>query len=165
MLTIRPFAIDDYPSVMTIYQQGIDSGNATFLSSPPDWASWNQSRCADCRLIAEYHHKVQGWAALSLVASQPFFSGLAEVSVYVADDAQRQGIGHALLAALIDCSEKAGFWTLHAGIFPENKASIHLHEKNGFRILGVRDKPARMADGRWRDVILMERRSQIVGID
>lgn len=165
MHTIRFFQPDDYPSVQSIYLQGIASGDATFLSTPPDWPSWDKSKCNDCRLVATSNDQVIGWAALSPVASQPFFSGLAEVSVYVADQAQGQGVGNALLAALVECSEKAGFWTLHSGIFPENKSSIRVHEKNGFRILGVREKPARMADGRWRDVVLMERRSKTVGVD
>ena len=164
MLLIRPFEIEDYPAVKTIFQQGIDSGDATFQPTAPEWEEWNRSKLTDCRLVAADDGAVLGWAALTGSAGHAFFHGLAEISIYVARDAQGQGVGQALMQAMIECSEQHGFWTLTAGIFPENHASLKLHQKNGFRIIGRRERPAQMPDGRWRDVVLLERRSQTIGI-
>lgn len=162
MLKIRDFERNDFDLVKDIYQQGIETGNATFETQAKDWDQWNQAMLPVCRLVALEDGLVVGWAALSAASSRPVYAGVAEVSIYVAGGAQGRGVGQALLAALIDASEKAGFWTLQAGIFPENRVSLALHEKNGFRVLGVREKIGKM-ESVWRDVVLMERRSRLVG--
>ncbi len=153
----------DYAEVKAIFQQGIASGNATFQPTAPSWDEWNRAKLEDCRLVATDDQSVIGWAALAGASGHPFFYGLAEVSIYIAREAQGKGVGKALMQALIECSERHGYWTLTAGIFPDNHASLRLHQNHGFRIIGHRERPARMPDGRWRDVVLLERRSQIVG--
>ena len=149
--------------VRQIYSEGIASRNATFATELPDWAEWDERHLAVCRLVAVRSNKVLGWAALSAVSSRCVYRGVAEVSIYVAASAQRQGIGATLLEALIEYSERNGIWTLQAGVFPENAASIRLHEKAGFRVVGRRERIGLM-DGQWRDTVLMERRSKTVGI-
>ena len=160
---VRPFQTKDWPVVQAIYQQGIDTKNATFEDKVKTWDEWNRATWPDCRLVAELEGEIAGWAALSPVSSRAVYAGVAEVSIYVAAVHRGQGVGAHLLTALIDASEQAGFWTLQAGIFPENVASIQLHKKCGFRMVGQREKLGQM-DGVWRDVVLMERRSQIVGV-
>jgi L-amino acid N-acyltransferase YncA len=162
MVYIRKFEQNDFDSVKYIYQQGIDAGNATFETQPKEWDEWNNAMLQVCRLVAVENDRVVGWAALSPVSSRCVYAGVAEVSVYVADEARGKGVGQALLSKLVEESEKEGFWTLQAGIFPENKRSIALHRKNGFRILGVREKLGTMGE-KWRDVVLLERRSKVVG--
>jgi L-amino acid N-acyltransferase YncA len=150
----------DWPLVARIYQAGIDAGDATFEHIVPAWETWSQARIAEPRLVArDDSDVVLGWAALSPTSTRPVYRGVAEVSVYVAPEATRRGIGRALLQALIEQSERAGFWTLTAGIFPENEASIALHTRCGFKLVGVRRSIGQMPDGRWRDVALYERRS------
>lgn len=150
----------DWPSVARIYQAGIDAGDATFEHVVPAWETWSQARVAEPRLVArDESDEVLGWAALSPTSTRPVYRGVAEVSVYVAPAVARRGIGRALLRALIEQSEHAGFWTLTAGIFPENEASLALHTRCGFELVGVRRRIGQMADGRWRDVALYERRS------
>ena len=149
--------------VKQIYQEGIDSGNATFASQPLEWPEWNDSMLPACRFIAEENNKILGWAALSPVSSRCVYAGVAEVSVYVAHDAQGKGIGSKLLKQLIRSSEATGIWTLQAGIFPENISSIAMHKRNGFKVLGIREKLGSM-NGVWRDVLFMERRSTEVGV-
>jgi phosphinothricin acetyltransferase len=160
---IREFDRVDYPAVQRIYREGIDGGDATFQSSPPEWEAWDRATLAACRLVAEEGGAVVGWVALSPASGRCVFAGVAEVSIYVAAPARGRGVGQALLARLIEASERAGIWTLESGIFPENRASIALHERNGFRLVGVRERLGRMGD-RWRDVLLLERRSTITGI-
>ncbi|MCP4077243.1 MAG: N-acetyltransferase [Gammaproteobacteria bacterium] len=164
MVTIRKFKPDDYAGVKSIYQQGIDMGDATFQHQTPEWLDWNKSKLEACRLVAVEDTDVIGWAALSTVSGLCVFKGIAEVSLYISDKTQGQGVGHTLLSALICCSEKQGLWTLQSGIFPENKASLALHKKNGFREVGIREKMGAMQDGTWRDVVFMERRSRVTGI-
>ena len=154
---------EDWPSVRTIYLEGIATGNATFEQSAPEWKEWNEAHLPGCRLLARAEGEVLGWAALSPVSRRHVYRGVAEVSVYVAQKARGNGVGKALLSELVANSERAGFWTLQAGIFPENTASIELHKGAGFRVLGVREKIGCM-DGRWRDVVLLERRSRTVGM-
>jgi L-amino acid N-acyltransferase YncA len=149
--------IDDWPAVRAIYLEGIATGNATFEQSAPEWEAWDSGHRADCRLIARQGAEILGWAALSRVSPRAVYAGVAEVSVYVAERARGQQTGQRLLSALVAASEQAGVWTLQAGIFPENVASLRLHESCGFRIVGVREKLGAM-DGRWRDVMLLERR-------
>jgi len=163
MVTIRPFVKSDFPSVKDIYQQGIDSGEATFQEQAKDYDVWNESLLPSCRLVAESNRQIIGWAALSSTSNRCVYSGIAEVSVYVSSNSQGLGVGNSLLEALIKASEEEGIWTLQAGIFPENKASIHIHSKNGFKVLGIREKLGQM-NGIWRDIVFMERRSKVVGL-
>jgi phosphinothricin acetyltransferase len=159
----RPLTPADWPTVRAIYEEGIATGNATFEQEPPSWEAWDRSHLAACRLVAEQAGRVVGWAALSAVSDRCVYGGVAEVSVYVAAAARGQGVGRALLQALVDESERRGLWTLQAGVFPENLPSVRIHERCGFRIVGRRDKLGRL-QGRWRDVLLLERRSATVGI-
>jgi len=162
-ISIEPMVEQDWPAVRSIYVQGIDTGNATFEKSAPDWASWNTGHLRACRLVARSGDVVLGWAALSPVSSRCVYAGVAEVSVYAARQAQGQGIGAKLLASLVEASEREGIWTLQAGIFPENTASVELHKRQGFRVVGTRERLGSM-DGRWRDVLLLERRSKVSGV-
>jgi len=164
--SVRPLYPSDWEAVRRIYLEGIATGNGTFETGAPDWERWDASHRRDCRLVAEDHSskEVLGWTALSAVSTRKVYAGVADVSVYVASAARRKGFGAALLAALVEASEAAGLWTLQAGIFPENAASIALHEKAGFRRVGVREKMG-FGLGRWRDVVLMERRSRRVGVE
>lgn len=152
----------DWDRVREIYLEGIATGNATFETDAPSWDKWHASHRPDCRLVATEAGEVLGWAALSPVSSRCVYAGVAEVSVYVGANGRGRGVGRLLLSALIESSERAGIWTLQAGIFPENVASIELHKKLGFRILGVRERIGSMND-RWRDVALLERRSPVIG--
>jgi len=163
MIFIRDFKQSDFGSVKDIYQQGIDTGNATFETHAKEWNEWNKSMIQVCRLVAVKNERVVGWAALSPVSSRCVYAGVAEVSVYVASEARGKGVGQILLAKLVEESEKYGFWTLQAGIFSENESSIVLHQKNGFRILGLQKELGKMGE-KWRDVVLLERRSRVVGV-
>jgi L-amino acid N-acyltransferase YncA len=153
---------EDWDAVRAIYVQGIATGNATFEIAAPDWDPWNASHLAFCRLVARDDTAVRGWAALGSYSHRLVYAGVAEVSVYVAESARGQGIGVALLSSLITESEAEGIWTLQAGIFPENIASVQLHRRFGFRVVGIRERIGCM-DGVWRDVMLMERRSSVAG--
>ncbi len=147
-----------------IYLEGIATQNATFETSCPDWEEWDAKHLESSRLVAEVDGRVVGWAALSPVSDRCVYGGVAEVSVYIAADQQGKRIGSHLLSALVDESEKHGFWTLQAGTFPENSQSIALHQKFGFREVGRRERLGKVG-GRWRDVVLLERRSDVVGVD
>lgn len=160
---IRPFEPEDWPAVKEIYRQGIETGNATFQPRVKEWQEWDSSTLKACRLVAIVAARVAGWAALSAVSTREVYRGVAEVSVYVAAAARGSGVGTALLSGLVEQSEREGFWTLQAVIFPENTASIALHRRCGFRVVGRREKLGKMGD-RWRDVVLMERRSRIAGV-
>ena len=153
---------EDWDQVASIYQEGIATRSATFETDVPTWEKWDKSHLRDCRLVARAEGKVVGWVALSPVSARCVYSGVVEVSVYIADSTRRIGVGKALLSAVIDESERIGIWTLQAGIFPENIASIALTRACGFREVGRRERIGQM-DGIWRDVILMERRSKVVG--
>lgn len=154
----------DWDAVRQIYQEGIASGDATFESSAPSWDEWSAAHLPACRMVARDKRTVLGWAALSPVSQRPVYAGVAEVSVYVAEDSRRKGVGTKLLEALIAESETAGIWTLQASLFPENKASFWLFREAGFRTVGSREKMGRTAAGKWRDVALMERRSSVAGV-
>lgn len=160
---IRRMTENDWPEVCRIYLEGISTGNATFEAEVPSWERWDAGHLRDCRLIACNGANVVGWAVLSPVSSRRVYAGVTEVSVYVGESARGSGVGKALMAALVEASERAGIWTLQAGIFPENVASIELHKSVGFREIGRRERVGKMGD-RWRDVVLMERRSKIVGV-
>ncbi len=163
-IAIRQMAAGDWPMVCEIYAQGIATGDATFATDPGDWSNFNADRLAEPRLVAESDGLVAGWASLSGVSDRCVYAGVAEASVYVSRNHQRQGVGSRLLFALIEQSEQAGIWTLQAGIFPENQGSLALFQANGFRTLGRRERLGRTSDGRWRDVLLLERRSRVCGI-
>ena len=154
----------DWEQVRTIYLDGIATGHATFETSAPDWAKWHADHLTEPRLVYREGEKIWGWAALSPVSGRCVYAGVAEVSVYVAQDSRGRGIGRALMSALVTRSEQAGIWTLQAGVFPENRASIELHLRCGFREVGVREKVGQLA-GVWRNVVLLERRSKVAGID
>jgi L-amino acid N-acyltransferase YncA len=162
-IEIDSMRAEDWNSVRTIYMEGIKSGNATFETSAPEWDQWDKEHLAVCRLVARCGSEVFGWAALSAVSHRRVYAGVAEASVYVGERARGRGIGRALLRALITSSEKEGLWTLQAAIFPENTASLKLVRSLGFRVVGTRERPASM-DGRWRDVVLLERRSRVAGV-
>lgn len=153
-----------WDQVKDIYLEGIATGNATFQKDAPTWEDWDKSHMPTCRFVALSDGIVSGWAALSPVSNRCVYAGVAEVSVYVGKDFRGNQIGSMLLEAIIKESEPQNIWTLQAGIFPENIASIKLHEKHGFRILGQREKVGKL-NGVWRDVCMLERRSQTVGID
>ena len=146
-----------------IYEEGIASGNATFQVKAPAWEQWDNAHVSNVRLVAVEYEKIIGWSAVSLVSSRPVYSGVGEVSVYVDPIAQGRGVGKFLLKELIQHSEQNGFWTLQAGIFPENIASLKIHQNLGFIILGTREKIGKMGNT-WRNTILLERRSTIIGI-
>jgi L-amino acid N-acyltransferase YncA len=158
-VSVRPLVRDDWPAVREIYEQGIASGDATFETEAPAWDAWD--RAHSLRLVAEAHREVLGWAALSPVSERCVYEGVVEDSVYVASSAQGRGIGRLLLEELVRRAEADGIWTVQAGIFPENDASLELHRRCGFRVVGVRERLGRR-DGVWRDVVLMERRSEVV---
>lgn len=153
-----------WDQVKKIYLDGIATGNATFQMEAPMWEEWDESHTENCRLIATIDDQVVGWSALSPVSGRCVYAGVAEVSIYVHSHHKGNGIGHSLLQALIKTSEENGYWTLQAGIFPENTASLALHKKNGFREVGIRERIGKM-NGIWRDVVLLERRSHVNGID
>ena len=154
---------EDWEAVRAIYREGIATGNATFETDVPDWEAWDKSHLRACRLVAKAGGQVVGWAALTPYSSRRAYAGVAGLSIYVSASARGQGIGRALLGALIAASEQAGLWTLQAGIFPENTASLALHRACGFREVGRREHIGQL-NGVWRDVVLMERRSKVVGI-
>jgi L-amino acid N-acyltransferase YncA len=153
---------EDWPAVRAIFEAGIATGNATFETTVPDWPAWDATHLAEHRLVArDDDGQVIGWVALAPVSDRCAYAGVAEDSIYVAPDVQGRGVGRALLAAVIASAEQAGIWTVQTGIFPENRASVRLHEACGFRVVGVRERLGRL-QGRWRDVLLMERRSPAI---
>lgn len=160
-LEIRKLLAEDWDQVKLIYQKGIDTGNATFQTSAPSWEDWDQSHLASCRIAMQEDSKVIGWAALTPVSSRCVYAGVAEVSVYVDPAHSGKGIGLNLLNELVRQSEAEEIWTLQAGIFPENAASLSIHEKAGFKILGTREKIGKQ-NGIWRDTVLLERRSPVI---
>ena len=153
----------DWEQVRTIYLEGIATGHATFETNAPTWEQWNAKHLPQNRLVARNDNTVLGWAALSPVSDRRVYAGVAEVSLYVGAQARGQGVGRALLEALIAESERNGIWTLQAGVFPENSASLALHTRCGFREVGRRERIGKM-NGSWRDVVLLERRSTTVGM-
>jgi L-amino acid N-acyltransferase YncA len=157
-LELRELRREDWPAVKAIFEQGIAGGNATFEAEAPSWEDWDRTHLEGHRLVALQGGEVVGWAALSSVSERCCYAGVGEDSVYVADEAQGRGVGRALLEDLLARAEADGFWTIQAGIFPENKASVELHKRFGFRVVGVRERLGRQR-GVWRDVVLMERRS------
>jgi phosphinothricin acetyltransferase len=163
-LVIETMQAGDWDQVRRIYVEGMATGHATFETNPPDWEQWNATHLSFARLVARSNGEVIAWAALSPVSQRCVYGGVAEVSVYVSATSRGSGIGRKLLRSLIAESEQNGIWTLQAGMFPENTGSLALHQSCGFREVGRRERIGRM-NGRWRDTILLERRSGVVGID
>jgi L-amino acid N-acyltransferase YncA len=151
-LTIEAIKASDWAFIRAIYLEGIATGDATFEQTAPDWDRWDAGHLKTCRLVARENSRIVGWAALSAVSSRCVYQGVAEVSIYVSGDARGQRVGSHLLKKLVEESERAGLWTLQAGIFPENVASIRLHAGAGFRMVGLRELLGNM-NGRWRDVV------------
>lgn len=160
-MTIRDLRPEDWPEVRAIYAEGIRDGDATFETEIPSWERWDSAH-AGPRLVAELVGSLAGWAAISPVSDRCCYEGVGEVSVYVAETSRGSGLGRALLSRLVERSEQAGYWTLSAGVFPENEASIRLHKSCGFREVGLRERLGELR-GIWRDVVLLERRSTLVG--
>jgi phosphinothricin acetyltransferase len=148
----------DADTVLRIYQEGLDAGQASFETTAPDWAAFDRGRLPDHRYVAVDDGEVVGWVAVTPVSARPVYAGVVEHSVYVDPGVHGRGVGAALLDALIASTEAAGVWTIQSGIFPENAASLRLHERAGFRVVGVRERLGKH-HGRWRDVVLLERRS------
>lgn len=166
-LRIEPMTAEDWPEVKRIYAEGIATGDATLEREAPDWTHFDHSHRRDCRLVARElaGGPVLGWTALTAYSSRRVYAGVAWESVYVVADARGRGVGRALLEALIPASEAVGLWTLAAGVMAENAASLALHERVGFRTVGVQRALGRDACGRWRDVVLLEHRSATGGSD
>lgn len=163
MSKVRILTERDWPQVRTIYAAGIAAGDATFELEPPDWTEFDDRHLPAHRFVAcGRDDAMLGWAVVSPTSRRPVYAGVVEASVYVDPDATGRGVGRALLTALIESTEAAGIWTITAGIFPENVASLALHEALGFRRVGVRERIGRQRD-RWRDVVLLERRSPTIG--
>jgi L-amino acid N-acyltransferase YncA len=160
---------EDWQQVRSIYLEGIGTGNSTFEKDAPDWGTWDSAHLPEHRLVVREGDSVLAWGALSPVSTRRVYSGVAELSLYVSAGYRDKGIGSALLKAIITSTEKAGIWTLQGGIFPENTPSLRLVKKHGFKEIGRREKIGRMTygdlAGTWRDVILVERRSAVTGID
>jgi phosphinothricin acetyltransferase len=163
-MILKAMTEEDWPTVAKIYQEGIATGYATFELEVPNYKRWDKAHLATCRLVALDDQTVVGWAALSPVSNRCVYGGVAEVSVYVSMAHRGKGLGEKLLDQLIMESEKAGLWTLQSGIFPENIGSIQIHKKTGFRLIGKRERIGKL-HGVWKDNLLFERRSNLIGTD
>lgn len=166
--SVRAMGDADAPTVLAIYQKGIAGGNATFEENASDWVTWSAAHHSHSRFVADTDNGIVGWAALAPVSQRAVYRGVAEVSIYVSDAASGAGVGSALMAALIESAERHGLWTLQSSVFEENAASARLHARNGFRAVGRREQIGLMTygphKGRWRDTILLERRSATIGL-
>ena len=160
-MRIEPMTGAHADAVLAIYQAGIDEGNATFETGAPGWPAFTAARLPGHRFVATVASQVTGWAAASAVSGRCVYAGVVEHSVYVHPDARGQGAGGRLLDALVTSTEAAGIWTIESGIFPENAASLALHRAAGFRVVGIRERIGQH-HGRWRDVLLIERRSPVL---
>lgn len=153
-----------FPDIAEIYRQGLETGNATFETNVPTWEDWDKGKLKHSRLVAIIDNTVAGWVALSAVSDRCVYGGVAEVSIYISNNHKGKGIGKALMQKLIEESERNGIWTLQSGMFPENEATVALHQSSGFRMIGYREKIGKLGDT-WRDTIIMERRSKTAGIN
>ena len=160
---IRNLTDSDASAVIDIYRRGLDTGEASFETDPPDWDAWQRKYHEFCRLVWDQDGTVLGWASLAPVSARQCYAGVAEVSIYVDTDHRGRGIGDQLMARLVEESEANGIWTLYSSIFPENQGTRKLHLRHGFREVGIRERIAQR-DGRWRDTLILERRSNKVGI-
>src|SRR2546421_222987 len=160
-IEVRDLRPSDWPEVARIYREGIETGNATFETEVPSWQEWDAAHLGEHRLVAERNGAVAGWIALVPFSPRECYAGVAEVSAYVGEEARGEGVGSALLTAVIDSSERAGIWTLQTGVFPENDVSLRLLQRLGFRVVGTRERIGRL-HGVWRDVVLVERRSEVI---
>ncbi|MFC4686588.1 GNAT family N-acetyltransferase [Epilithonimonas pallida] len=163
-MEIKLITKDNFSEVIEIYKQGLATNVATFQNDLPQWEEWDKGHLNFCRISIYDNGKMIGWASLTPVSSRCVYAGVAEVSIYIAQDERGKGVGKTLLAELIQHSEENGIWTLQSGIFAENQSSIKLHEKCGFRLVGYREKIGKK-NGVWKDNVLMERRSNNIGID
>lgn len=159
---VRPLVPEDWPAVQAIFEEGMATGHATLETEAPDWRTWDDAHHSAPRLVAMCGGSVAGWAATSPVSRRPVYRGVAELSIYIAAAHRGQGVGTALLEALIPASEANGIWTLQATVLAENRASLALHQRAGFRLVGIRERLGARA-GVWRDSVLLERRSRVVG--
>ena len=160
---IRNLKDTDAEAVLAIYRRGLDTGEASFETEPPDWTRWQRKYHSFCRLVWEQDGRVVGWATLAPVSPRSCYSGVAEVSIYIDTEYRGQGVGNQLMERLVEESEANGIWTLYSSIFPENQGTRKLHLRHGFREVGIRERIAQR-DGRWRDTLILERRSTTVGI-
>jgi phosphinothricin acetyltransferase len=158
VVEVRAMTAEDWPAVEAIYAEGIATGHATFETTTPSWEEFDRGRHRDHRFVAVEDGDILGWAALSPASSRACYAGVAEHSVYVASAARGRGVGRVLMQALLDSADAGGIWTVQTSIFPENEASLALHERVGFRVVGRRERIAQL-DGAWRDTLLLERRS------
>jgi L-amino acid N-acyltransferase YncA len=163
-IEIAPMQPSDWADVRRIYEDGIATGLATFETEAPTWEAWDASHRPECRFVARRDGRVVGWVALSRVSRRHVYRGVAELSVYVGEEARGIGVGRALLDALIPASEDAGIWTLQAGVMAVNEPSLVLHQRMGFRTVGVRRGFGQDVNGVWHDVVLLERRSRVIGV-
>ena len=161
-MELRDLRPDDWPEVARIFEEGIRTGNATFETEVPSWEAWDAAHVPEHRFLAARQGRVVGWIALVPVSPRPCYAGVAEVSAYVGEETRGEGVGKALLARLIESSERSGIWMLETGVFPENEPSLALLQRFGFRVVGTRERIGRM-HGMWRDVVFLERRSEVVG--
>jgi L-amino acid N-acyltransferase YncA len=158
---VRDLRPADWPEVARIYEEGIRTGNATFETEVPSWEAWDAAHLDEHRFVAERDGRVVGWIALAPVSSRCCYAGVAEISAYVGEEARGQGVGSELLTTAIESSERARIWTLQTGVFPENAPSLGLLQRFGFRALGTQERIGQL-HGVWRDVVLLERRSEVV---
>lgn len=163
-LIIRKMLAKDWDSVAKIYQEGIDTGIATFETKVPTFENWDKAHMSNCRFVAEQKNEILGWVALSPVSNRCVYGGVAEISVYVSRNSRGKGLGKVLLEHIVSASEQEGIWTLQSGVFPTNHGSIKLHETTGFRMIGKRERVGKL-HGQWVDNVLFERRSSVVGVD
>ena len=161
---IRAMKSQDAERVLAIYKMGLETRNATFETNVPSWEKWNAKYHPHSRFVFVEHEKVLGWIVLAPTSARQVYAGVAEVSVYVDTNEGGKGIGSALMKKVIESSEAHGIWTLYSSVFAENIATVKLHEKFGFRVIGIREKIAKL-DDEWRDTILLERRSKIIGVE